>query len=552
MNDKSIREILISWLQATNHEIRIYQEKSIGASICDVMAVTDKLTGYEIKSDQDNYARLQDQVKAYDRFLDENYLVVSQSHSRSAESKVPCHWGILYIQNDNITVIRRAQKNKQVYRRSQLTVLWKLELKNLLIKNNMPLYAQKNRGYISERIAATVEDSLLGKQIAQELIRRDYSVCNANDFTIYSKGGDGFPAEEIVDMLSEKNLEQFTLDKWIELYRQATAVQEQKEIAYKLPVKERAPHAIPYTDIEVSLGVPWISKEIIGNFIGHILGRPSGCAEYVAYEPVTGNWNIREKTWLGSENTNAEVKYELKRYNALYILEATLNLREIKLFDGGNAYNERDTLAALEKQRLINEEFKRWIWLDEDRRWLVEEAYNKIFTQYAIQKYDGSHLQFPDMSPAFSLFDYQKDAVQKIITSPNTLLAFDVGAGKTFIMIAAAMKMRAEGISRKNLFVVPNHIVGQGEKIFTNLYPKAKVLAIEPKSFKPMMRQKVLKQIRDGDYDGVIMAYSCFEMIPLSKTVILNNMPAIRRIVSGKNPLRGSFGNVRNTPKRII
>lgn len=115
MDDKSIREILISWLQATNHEIRIYQEKSIGASICDVMAVTDKLTGYEIKSDQDNYARLQDQVKAYDRFFDENYLVVSQSHSRSAESKVPCHWGILYIQNDNITVIRRAQKNKQVY-----------------------------------------------------------------------------------------------------------------------------------------------------------------------------------------------------------------------------------------------------------------------------------------------------------------------------------------------------------------------------------------------------------------------------------------------------
>ena len=106
----------------------------------------------------------------------------------------------------------------------------------------------------------------------------------------------------------------------------------------------------------------------------------------------------------------------------------------------------------------------------------------------------------------FLFFDYQKDAVQKILTSPNTLLAFDVGAGKTFIMIAAAMKMRAEGISRKNLFVVPNHIVGQWEKIFTDLYPKAKVLAIEPKSFKPMMRQKVLTQLRDGDYDGVIMA----------------------------------------------
>lgn len=524
MNDKAIRDILIAWLQATNHEIRIYQEKSIGASICDVMAVTDKLTGYEIKSDLDNYARLEDQVRAYDRFFDENYLVVSQSHSRSAESKVPYHWGILCIQNDNITVLRKAQRNRAVYRRSQLTVLWKLELKNLLIKNNMPLYAQKDRGYISEMIVTTVEDSLLGKQIAQELMRRDYSIYDAEDYTIYHKGTDSFPAEEIVDMLSENNLEQLTLDKWIALYRQATAVQEQKEAVYKAPVEERVPHAIPYTDIEVSLGAPWISREIVGDFIGHILGRSSGCVGHVEYEPVTGNWNIREKKWLGSGNTNAEVKYGLERYNALYIIEATLNLREIKLFDNGNEYNERDTLAVLEKQRLINEEFKRWIWLDEDRRWQVEEAYNKIFTQYEVQKYDGSHLQFPDMSPAFSLFDYQKDAVQKILTSPNTLLAFDVGAGKTFIMIAAAMKMRAEGISRKNLFVVPNHIVGQWEKIFTDLYPKAKVLAIEPKSFKPLMRQKVLTQIRDGDYDGVIIAYSCFEMIPLSETVVLNNM----------------------------
>ena len=147
MNDKAIRDILIAYLQATNHEIRIYQEKSIGSSICDVMAVTDKLTGYEIKSDHDNYSRLGEQVKAYDRFFDENYLVISQSHSRSAEGKVPTHWGILCIHNDSITVIRKAQKNRSVSRRNQLAILWKLELKNLLIKNNMPLYAQKDKGY---------------------------------------------------------------------------------------------------------------------------------------------------------------------------------------------------------------------------------------------------------------------------------------------------------------------------------------------------------------------------------------------------------------------
>lgn len=112
MNDKAIRDILIAYLQATNHEIRIYQEKSIGSSICDVMAVTDKLTGYEIKSDLDNYDRLETQIKAYDRFFDENYLVVSKSHSCSAEGKVPNYWGILCIYNDNITVVREAQKNR--------------------------------------------------------------------------------------------------------------------------------------------------------------------------------------------------------------------------------------------------------------------------------------------------------------------------------------------------------------------------------------------------------------------------------------------------------
>ena len=128
------------------------------------------------------------------------------------------------------------------------------------------------------------------------------------------------------------------------------------------------------------------------------------------------------------------------------------------------------------------------------------------------------------MKPEFELFPYQKDAVQKIIESKNTLLAFDVGAGKTFIMIAAAMKMRREGISRKNMFVVPNHIVGQWEKIFSELYPNAKILAIEPKSYKPDMRNKVLKQIQEGDYDGIIIAYSCFEMIPLSVNSVLDNM----------------------------
>jgi len=525
MNAKQIKDILIEYLKVTYKEIRIYQEKSIGSSICDVMAVTDRLLGFEIKSDLDNYTRLEEQAKAYDRFFDENYLVVSSSHIKSAPTKVPSHWGILCIEKDNITLYRKAQKNKGVWRQSQLTVLWKLELKNLLIKNNMPLFAQKDRGYIAGQIVEKVESELLGKQIAEELMRRDYSIYDAKDFTVYSKSENAFPAEEIVDILSEQSPKDFTLEQWIALYRQATAVREQKDTLYQAPPKERIPHTISYTEIEVSLGAPWIDTDIISDFLAHLLGRgPAYTRGYVCYEPITGNWSISNKKHLGSGNTNAEIKYGLERYNALFILEATLNLREIKLFDHGTEYNERDTLTALEKQNLIRDEFKKWIWLDEDRRWQVEEAYNKIFIRYEKKTHDGSHLVFPDMSSKFKLFDYQKDAVQKILSSPNTLLAFDVGAGKTFIMIAAAMKMRAEGISRKNLFVVPNHIVGQWEKIFTDLYPKAKVLAIEPKSFKPEMRQKVLKQIRDGDYDGIIMAYSCFEMIPLNQTIVLANM----------------------------
>lgn len=432
MNDKAIRNILIAYLKASNHEIRIYQEKSIGTSICDVMAVTDRLTGYEIKSDLDNYFRLAGQIKAYDRFFDENYLVVSKSHCQSAQYHVPNHWGILCIENDNITLFREALGNKQVSRRNQLTILWKLELKNLLVRNNMPLYAQRDRKYISEQLASTVESGLLGRQITRELLQRDYSVYDAQDHTLYYNDGEGFPAEEIVDMLSEKNLEQMTLDKWIELYRQAAAVHEHKEQLYRAPTVGRTPHAIPYTDIEVSLGVPWVGKQIIADFIAHILESESDFSVFLGYEEVTGSWCIYNKDYLASLNSkNAMFKYGLERYNALRIMENTLNLREIKLLDNGTEYNERDTLAALEKQRLINEEFKRWIWLDEDRRWLVEEAYNNMFTGYEAQKYDGSALQFPDMSPAFTLYGYQKDAVQKILSSPNTLLAFDVGAGKS-------------------------------------------------------------------------------------------------------------------------
>ena len=481
--------------------------------------------GTPCKSDLDNYERLPKQIEAYNQFFDKNYLVVSEKYRVSASDNIPRDWGIICISNDSVEIVREPLLIYKYSRCKQLSILWKLELKNLLVKNNMPMYAQKDKNFIADRIAEYVPPQLLGEQIAMELLHRDYSIYDARDYSIYHKQEEPLPVLEIMDMLSEKNLTDFTLDQWINIYQQANKVKKEKERIYQEPIPEREEHEIPYTDIEVSLGVPWVDINIIEEFMYHLLNQRNwGVRRYVSYEEITGSWNIHEKKHLGEGNVNAEVKYGLKRYNALYILEATLNLREIKLYDGGTIYNERDTLAALEKQKLIQEEFKNWIWENEDRRWQVEEANNKLFSRYELQHYDGSHLTFPEMNPEFELFPYQKDAVQKIIESKNTLLAFDVGAGKTFIMIAAAMKMRREGISRKNMFVVPNHIVGQWEKIFSELYPNAKILAIEPKSYKPDMRNKVLKQIQEGDYDGIIIAYSCFEMIPLSVNSVLDNM----------------------------
>ena len=520
MKDKEIRSILIEYLKNEYEKARIYQEKSIGDSICDLMLVSDKLIGFEIKSDEDNYERLQGQIASYNKFFEKNYIVVGKSHVNSIQEKVPEAWGVFCIEQTNIKLVRDAKKNKQVDRKSQLSILWAVELKNLLLKNGLPLYAQKPKAYIIDRILDSVEEKRLGEQIASELLSRDYSVFDAKDVTIRIENEsldsiDGLPIKEIIDALSEQDFDEFTLAHWISLYRKGKAIFEKKKEMRQAKI-ERLPHEIPYTDIEVSLGAPWVSKEIVKDFIKELLQVPASKSFEVHYESITGNWALTNKKWIAENNVLAENTYGLHRYNAMQIIEAILNVREIRLYDYGTEFNEVDTLAALEKQKLIKEKFAEWIWLDEDRRWEVEEAYNKMFAGFKPQRYDGSSLVFPGMNPEMQLFDYQKDAVQKIISTKNTLLAFDVGAGKTYIMIAAAMEMRRQGISRKNLFVVPNNIVGQWEKMFLELYPRAKVLAIEPKGFQPEMRPKVLSQMRDGDYDGIIIAYSCFEMIGFS------------------------------------
>ncbi|WP_295917096.1 sce7726 family protein [uncultured Anaerovibrio sp.] len=561
MNDKEIRRILISFLKARCETIRIYQEKSIGGSICDMMVVTDCITGFEIKSDLDNYSRIGSQVTNYQKFFNKNYIVVGKAHELSVAERVPNSWGIIVVTPNNIEISRKASLNIDMRLESQLSILWKLELSNLLNYFRLPMYSTKGKRFISEKLIENVPKNQLTKQIAYELLHRDYSIYDAMDYTIYNEDAltlDEY-MHELVDDVSERD--QLSLDQWIEIYNRSQKVRKIKEEKLQM-CRERPKHDITWEDIEVSPGVPWVSKAIITDFARYLLSVGGDKITYnrtidvkVNYEPITGNWHIERKNSADCY-VNATVKYGLKNYNAMFIFEATLNNREMKLFTTDGEYDEESTLVAIEKQKQIIDLFKAWVWQDEDRKWEIEENYNNLFGKYKLERYDGSELEFPEMNINKELFDYQKDAVQRIISRKNTLLAFDVGAGKTFIMIAAAMIMRQKGISRKNMFVVPNNIVGQWSKIFMELYPHARLLVIDPKSFKNPVRDKVMQQMKDGDYDGIIIAYSCFEMIPLSinyiTSVMHDKVDMIENLIKRLPYESGSIRALENEKKSLI
>lgn len=201
--------------------------------------------------------------------------------------------------------------------------------------------------------------------------------------------------------------------------------------------------------------------------------------------------------------------------------------------------NKAETAVAIEKQQKLIKEFQKWVWEDDARKERLERIFENNFSCIRRRIFDGSFLRFPDMSAQINLYPYQKDAVARIIFTPNTLLAHDVGAGKTYVMIAAAMEMRRMGLSEKNMFVVPNNIVGQWKNIFREMYPSADILCVDPKSFAPSKRESVLERIRDNDFDGIIIAYSCFEQIPLSKgyyqNLLIDEQKHIAEIAGKKN-----------------
>lgn len=293
-------------------------------------------------------------------------------------------------------------------------------------------------------------------------------------------------------------------------------------------LKKILPDTVAAKDIYITLGSPWVPIDIIDDFITHILNLKNNSYSGTKHDELTGTWKIPQKSdYRYRCSVAATHTYGTSRMPVLYILERTLNMKTVAVTDEvichtntsgvKRVINKSETVLALEKQQKMIKAFQRWVWNDDKRKERLEIIFENNFSCVRRRIFDGSFLDFPKMSPSVNLYPHQKNAVARILFSPNTLLAHDVGSGKTYIMIAAGMELKRMGLSRKNLYVVPNNIVGQWEKLFSVMYPDCKLLCVEPKNFTPTKREAVLEQIRDKDFDGIIMAYSCFEQIPLSK-----------------------------------
>ena len=325
------------------------------------------------------------------------------------------------------------------------------------------------------------------------------------------------------------------------------------------------PPAIATDDIFITLGSPWVPADIIDDFIEYLLGR-SYCSgkdfAKVKHDALTGTWDIPEKSRY-NYNPKSYNAYGTRRMQALYILEKTLNMKNVVVSDERSCLtnksgvkrvvNKSETTLALEKQKQMIDIFRKWVWQDERRKERLTTIFEENFSCYKRRRYDGSFLKLPDLDKSVGLYPYQKDAVARILFSQNTLLAHDVGSGKTYIMVAAGMELRRMGLSKKNLYVVPNNIVGQWKKIYLSMYPNAKLKVVEPKDFLPSKREKVLRDIKNNDYDGVIMAYSCFDMIPLSVNYYREKLEAQKTVLAEyEKDAKKNTSGIQKEKKKII
>jgi N12 class adenine-specific DNA methylase len=287
------------------------------------------------------------------------------------------------------------------------------------------------------------------------------------------------------------------------------------------------PKDLDASEIEVRLGATWISRDIYMDFMTELLHTPQyllGKTIDIQYSSASGAWNVSGKNADSFKNVLATATYGTERMNAYRILEESLNLKNVRIYDTvqnddgseSRVLNKKETLLASQKQDAMKEAFKDWIFKDQKRREELCAIYNERFNAIRPREYDGSHLTFPGMNPEIELREHQKNAVAHQLYGDNVLLAHVVGAGKTYEMVAAAMESKRLGLAQKNLFVVPNHLTEQWGAEFLQLYPGANILVATRKDFEPANRKKFCARIAMGNYDAVIIGHSQFERIPLS------------------------------------
>ena len=292
-------------------------------------------------------------------------------------------------------------------------------------------------------------------------------------------------------------------------------------------LRQAQPKNLDASEIEVRLGATWIDKAYIKQFMFELL-EPAFYVRRsidVNYSDFSAEWNIPGKSVVGRSDINANMTYGTERANAYKILEDTLNLRDVRIYDTiedadgkeKRVLNSKETTLAQQKQQAIKDAFQEWIWKDPTRRHELVQKYNELFNATRPREYNGQHITFSGMNPEIQLREHQLNAVAHILYGGNTLLAHEVGAGKTFEMVAAAMESKRLGLCHKPMFVVPNHLIEQWASEFLRLYPSANILAVTKKDFEPRNRKKFCARIATGDYDAVIIGHSQFERIPVSR-----------------------------------
>ena len=343
------------------------------------------------------------------------------------------------------------------------------------------------------------------------------------------------------------------------------AAESHPEFKVNVDALEKAqPKDLEASEIDVRLGATWLDPSIVQQFMMETFQPPYRIrynnAITVRYSPYTSEWRISNKSATGYGDIMATETYGTRRANAYKILEDTLNLRDSRVYDTieengkeKRVLNQNETTLAQQKQQAIKDAFAGWVWKDPQRRALLVKKYNELFNSTRPREYDGSHIHFVGMHPEINLREHQRNAVAHVLYGHNTLLAHEVGAGKSFEMAASAMELKRLGLCQKSLFAVPNHLTEQWASEFLRLYPNAKLLVTSKKDFEPANRKKFCARIATGDYDAVIIGHSQFEKIPLSaerqERLIQEQMDEIEEAIEEAKEQAGEHFTVKQLEK---